>query len=563
MKKSKRYERFNKMEVNKDVFLKELPEAGMICWDSPNDPKPSLKIENGRIVELDGKLEKDFDLIDRFIAKYSIDLDVAKEAMAMDSIEFGRKLVDINVPREEIIRLAKGMTPAKLTEVVKNLDVVEMMMAAHKLRARRVPADQTHVCNHKDDLALLMADAATAAATGFAEIEATVGIARNAPAVALGILLGSQIGRPGVLTQCAVEEATELSLGMKGFTSYAETVSVYGTEKVFVDGDDLPWSKMFLASAYASRGIKLRFTSGTGSEVLMGACEGKSMLYLEARCILMILGCGVQGVQNGGVSCASLSASMPAGQLNVMAENLISMMLGLEVASGNDGQWSGSEARRWAHVFPWLCAGTDYIHSGFGYTSVWDNMFSGANFNYEDLDDELALQRDFKVDTGLRSLKEEEYIAIRAKAAKIAQDLCEEMGWPRYTDEQIEKVIYCDDSRDIDREQKDNFTLNKMIIDSKITLVDIIRALQRKGHTDLAQNLIELLKCRLAGDYLHTAAVLDKNYNCFSGVNTPNDYAGPGTGYRVEGERWEEIKRIRQEIAPEDFIKQQMGLVYK
>ena len=54
------------------------------------------------------------------------------------------------------------------------------------------------------------------------------------------------------MTQCSLEEATELELGMRGFTAYAETISVYGTEDVFTDGDDTPWSKGFLASAYAS-----------------------------------------------------------------------------------------------------------------------------------------------------------------------------------------------------------------------------------------------------------------------------------------------------------------------
>ena len=78
-------------------------------------------------------------------------------------------------------------------------------------------------------------------------------------------------------------------------TTYAETLSVYGTEKVFIDGDDTPYSKAFLASAYASRGIKVRCTSGTGSEALMGNAEKKSMLYLEARCLLVIKGAGVQG----------------------------------------------------------------------------------------------------------------------------------------------------------------------------------------------------------------------------------------------------------------------------
>ena len=62
---------------------------------------------------------------------------------------------------------------------------------------------------------------------------------------------------------------------MAGFTSYAETVSVYGTEGAFIDGDDTPWSKAFLAAAYASRGIKMRCTSGAGSELLMGFHEAQ------------------------------------------------------------------------------------------------------------------------------------------------------------------------------------------------------------------------------------------------------------------------------------------------
>ena len=51
---------------------------------------------------------------------------------------------------------------------------------------------------------------------------------------------------------------------MRGLTTYAETVSLYGTEQVFVDGDDTPWSKAFLAAGYASRGLKMRVTVGLG-----------------------------------------------------------------------------------------------------------------------------------------------------------------------------------------------------------------------------------------------------------------------------------------------------------
>src|SRR5262249_62304712 len=99
---------------------------------------------------------------------------------------------------------------------------------------------------------------------------------RYAPLNALAILVGSQTGRPGVLTQCAVEERRNLQLAMLGLVSYAETLSVYGTEAVFVDGDDTPWSKALLASAYASRGVKVRFTSGGGAGALLGPAQKKA-----------------------------------------------------------------------------------------------------------------------------------------------------------------------------------------------------------------------------------------------------------------------------------------------
>ena len=116
------------------------------------------------------------------------------------------------------------------------------MMGITKMRCRLKPANQCHVTNVKDNMIQIAADAAEAAVRGFAEMETTVGIVRYAPFNAIAIMLGANVGRPGILTQCAVEEATELDLGMRGYTVYAETVSVYGTEDVFMDGDDTPSS---------------------------------------------------------------------------------------------------------------------------------------------------------------------------------------------------------------------------------------------------------------------------------------------------------------------------------
>ena len=189
-RKTKRYEYLDSLEVNKESFIREDPSIGLVTMHSPNDPEPGIKVENGRIVEMDGVKEADFDVIDKFISRYSIDISICEEAMAIDSMEFARRLVDINVPRSEIVRLAGGMTPAKAVEIVNCLNAVEMMMAMQKLRTRRTPGNQAHVCNRKEDPALLAADAAVAAAMGFQEIETTLTVSRLSPSTALGVLIG-------------------------------------------------------------------------------------------------------------------------------------------------------------------------------------------------------------------------------------------------------------------------------------------------------------------------------------------------------------------------------------
>ena len=392
MKKSKRFEILNNRPVNRDGFISEWPEAGFAAMHSPYDPTPSIRVERGIITELDGVMREDFDFIDRFISDYTIDI-TKTHFMDMPSVEIAHKLADINIPRDEIIEIVSGITPAKITEVMNHLNVVEMMMAMQKMRARSVPATQAHITNLKDDPVQIAADSAEGALRGFAEEETTVGVARYAPLNAIALLIGSQVGRPGVLTQCAVEEATELTLGIRGFTTYAETISVYGTEPVFIDGDDTPYSKAFLASAYASRGLKTRFTSGTGAEALMGGAQKKSMLYLEARCLYVAKGAGSQGIQNGSVSCIGITASVPSGLRAVLAENLIAATLDLEVASSNDQSFSHSDMRRTARTMLQFLPGTDFIFSGYAAEPNYDNLFAGSNFDAEDFDDYNVLQR--------------------------------------------------------------------------------------------------------------------------------------------------------------------------
>ncbi|WP_319548973.1 propanediol/glycerol family dehydratase large subunit [Desulfogranum marinum] len=553
-KRQKRFEVLEKRAVNKDGFIKEWVDVGLVAMDSPNDPVPSIKIEGGKVAELDGKARKDFDMIDSFIADHCIDVAVAEEAMAMDSNEIARMLVDINVPRKDVVRLSVGMTPAKYVDVLKRLNVVEMMMAMQKLRPRKTPANQAHVTNVKDSPALLAADAAEASYRGFAEIETTVGVGRYAPMNAMCLLIGGQVGRPGTLSQCAVEEALELQMGMRGLTAYAETVSVYGTEQVFVDGDDTPWSKAFLASAYASRGIKMRFTSGTGSEVQMGYAEGKSMLYLEIRCIMITKGAGVQGLQNGSISCVGVPGSVPSGVRAILGENVATVLNDLEVASGNDQTFTHSPIRNTARMLMQMLPGTDFIFSGYSASPNYDNMFAGSTHDVDDYDDYLVLQRDLQVDGGLNPVDEEGVIAVRNKAVKALQAVFEELRLPPITEEEVEAATYAHGTKDMgDRNMPEDLRAIDAMMAKGTTGLDIVKALSKHGFSDIAECVLGMLKQKVSGDYLQTSAIIDENFEVISAVNQPNDYQGPGTGYRLEGARWELLKNIPQAISPEDI----------
>lgn len=551
MPRSKRFEALDARPVNQDGFVREWPEVGMIAMESPGDPTPSIKIVAGKVVELDGKARADFDMIDSFIADHAIHLDNAEAVNAMDTLELAQKLVDFHVPRSEVIALTTSMTPAKLTEVVSQLTVVEMMQAVNKMRARKMPANQCHVTNVKDNPIQIAADAAEAAIRGFAEQETTVGIVRYAPFNALSIMIGAQVGRPGILTQCAVEEATELDLGMRGFTAYAETVSVYGTEPVFIDGDDTPWSKAFLASCYASRGLKMRFTSGTGSEVQMGYAEGKSMLYLEARCLYITKGAGSQGTQNGSVSCCGVPAAVPSGIRAMLAENLIAMALDLECASSNDQTFTHSDLRRVARSLMQFAPGTDFICSGYSATPNYDNMFAGSNWDADDYDDWNIIQRDLKIDGGLSPVSEEAVIAVRNKAARVIQALFRELGLTDISDAEVEAATYARGSQDMpDRNVVDDLKAADGLLKRGITGVDFVKALYAGGFEDVANSVFNMLKQRVSADYLQTSSILTKDFEVVSAVNYPNDYQGPRTGYQLSAERWEQIKAIRQAVDP-------------
>jgi propanediol dehydratase large subunit len=540
--------------VNLDGFAHEDIGLGLIALRSPHDPDPSLVIRDGVVVEMDNRAAGDFDTLDELVATHGIDLTVADEAMALDDVAFARLFVDPGVPRSEVVRLVAGTTPAKLARVVALLRPAELTMSMTKMRARRTPSNQAHVTNRLDDPLLLAADAATAAAYGFRELETTVPVLADAPSNAVAVTIGSVIGSAGVLVQCAVEEAMELEMGIRGLVSYAETVSLYGTESVFVDGDDTPYSKAVLAAGYASRGVKMRVSSGAGSEVLMGGAERCSMLYLESRCVSLARAMGVQGVQNGGIDGASVAGAVPRGVREMMAENVMVMARNLEACTGNDALMSESDVRRTSRTLPILLAGSDYVCSGFGSIQRYDNMFGPSQWNAEDIDDWLAMQRDWGVDGGLRTADPAEVGRLRRRAAEACRDVYRWLGLADFTDDHVELAIDAVGSKDLgDPDPLVVLNAAQTIRSSGLGSLEVARALLECGYEQEAARLLAMLDARVQGDHLQTAAIFDEQMQVLSMVTDPNDYAGPGSGYEPSPARQAEIDGIRQARGVEDL----------
>jgi propanediol dehydratase large subunit len=548
----------DQQRVNLDGFAHENVDLGLIAMNSPADPEPSLVVRDGEVVELDGRPSADFDSLDALIATHGLDLSVADEAMGLDEIALARMFVDPGVPRGEVIRLVAGTTPAKLARVVSHLRPMELMMAMTKLRGRRTPSNQAHVTNRLDDPLLLAADAATAAAYGFRELETTVPVLADAPSNAVAVTVGAAVASPGILVQCSVEEAMELEMGIRGLVSYAETVSLYGTESVFVDGDDTPYSKALLAAGYASRGVKMRVSSGAGSEVLMGGAERCSMLYLESRCVSLARAMGVQGVQNGGIDGASVAGAVPRGVRELMAENVMVMARNLESCSGNDALMSESDVRRTSRTLPILLAGSDYVCSGFGSIQRYDNMFGPSQWNAEDVDDWLAMQRDWGVDGGLRTADPDEIGRLRRRAAEATRDVYRWLGLADFSDQQVELAIDATGSKDlivagVEPDPMVVLGAAQAIRSSGLGSLGVARALLECGYDVEAGRVLQMLQARVEGDHLQTAAIFDESMRVLSLITDPNDYAGPGTGYEPSPQRQAEIDGIRQARGVEDL----------
>jgi propanediol dehydratase large subunit len=263
-------------------------------------------------------------------------------------------------------------------------------------------------------------------------------------------------------------------------------------------------------------------------------------------------------VQNGGIDGVNVTASVPDGMREVIAENLCVMLHDLESCSGNDTLMSASDIRRTAHTFPLLLAGTDFLFSGFGSIPAYDNAFGPSNMNAEDLDDYLVIQRDWGFEGGLRWREDAELLSARRRGAEACRAVFEELDLAQFADEDLDACVRAHGSLDVPALATDlPGVASERIMDRGLTALDAVRALAARGYQLEAERVLEMIRQRLLGDVLQTSAILDEELNVLSSLTDPNDYAGPGTGYRISPERRSEMARVRQVWSPSDLALEQ------
>jgi hypothetical protein len=184
-----------------------------------------------------------------------------------------------------------------------------------------------------------------------------------------------------------------------------------------------------------------------------------------------------------------------------------------------------------------------------------DNTFGGGNFDADDLDEWLTIQRDWQVDAGIEPVSEEGVLEVRERAARAVQAVFAELGLPGISDEEVAVATSGYDARELpDRDRAADVAAADELLARGVSGLDVALALDRSGFQDIAAAVLAMQRQRVSADYLQTAAVIDADGLVRSAVNDPNEYAGPGTGYRLEGERWLLLQSLPQVGVPDELL---------
>src|ERR1700687_3669110 len=124
-------------------------------------------------------------------------------------------------------------------------------------------------------------------------------------------------------------------------------------------------------------------------------------------------------------------------------------------------------------------------------------MFGPSNFNADDLDDYLVIQRDWEVDGGLRSVSEADLRKLRSRAARAVQAVYRHLGLAEIDDTHVEAAVSAHGSQDLPAGDP-LLALNaaRTIGEKGLTAIDLVVALARTGFAEEAESVLGMLKER-------------------------------------------------------------------
>jgi propanediol dehydratase large subunit len=146
-------------------------------------------------------------------------------------------------------------------------------------------------------------------------------------------------------------------------------------------------------------------------------------------------------------------------------------------------------------------------------------------------------------------------LRVRERAARAVQAVFEELGFPAVSEAEVAAATSGYDSRDMpDRDRAADVAAADRVLAEVIDAAELALALDRRGFGDVAEAIVGMQRQRIAADYLQTSAIVDGDGLVRSAVNDPNRYAGPGTGWRLDGERWQLLQRLPHAMAATELV---------
>jgi hypothetical protein len=131
----------------------------------------------------------------------------------------------------------------------------------------------------------------------------------------------------------------------------------------------------------------------------------------------------------------------------------------------------------------------------------------------------------------------------------------DELGLPPVTDAEVDAATYGSTSRDLpDRDRGADADAADRLLAAGTGGVEVARALDARGFGEVAEAIVGMQRQRVSADYLQTSAIIDADATVRSAVNDPNLYTGPGTGYRLDGERWELLQSLPYVVDPRELV---------